>query len=64
MAKNYTRVIGSTDVYSRKIIDRNIDRLERLYSMEKDHRQKLAVVVDGLAARVRVLEAIIDTEDE
>lgn len=35
------RVIGSTDVYSRRHIDRNFDRLERLYQHEKERRKAL-----------------------
>ncbi len=50
MTKYQNRVIGSTDVYSRKHIDRNIDRLERLYFAHKSRIRELEIQISELVS--------------
>ncbi len=52
MTKHPVRVIGSTDVYSRKAIDRVTDRLDKL------HYLNLKKIGD-LKARITELERIV-----
>ncbi len=44
----YPKVIGSTDVYSRKHIDREFDRLERLRVHDKQSLRELRADVASL----------------
>ncbi len=39
------RVIGSTDVYSRKHIDRQLDRLDRLHDLHSQKIRDLRILV-------------------
>ncbi len=50
MTKYERRVIGSTDVYSRKHIDRQFDRLDRLRSRDKERIRELEQQVAALIA--------------
>ncbi len=52
MTKYTSRVIGSTDVYSRKHIDKQFDRLERLRGYDKES-------IRDLRKRVQELESLI-----
>ncbi len=45
MTKYTPRVIGSTDVYSRKHIDRQFDRLEKLRLLDKQRLRDLEALV-------------------
>lgn len=50
------RVIGSTDVYSRKYIDRQFDRLDRLHSANKDKITALKTQLASLRLHFKVFE--------
>ncbi len=56
-----TRVIGSTDVYSRKHIDRNHDRLDRRIDHHGDKLSKLKTLVADLQ---RLIIELFDSGDE
>ncbi len=60
MTKNYDkyRVIGSSDVYSRKHIDRQNDRLERLYHAHKGRIRELEDLIATLAAGLREARSV------
>ncbi len=51
-----TKVIGSTDVYSRKYIDREFDRLERLRVHDKQQLRALKTQMASLSLHFKVLE--------
>ncbi len=59
--RNYTKgVIGSTDVYGRKHIDRQLDRLDRLHDL---HSKKIS----DLRVALRHLEGLLprrESEEE
>ncbi len=60
-----TRVIGSTDVYSRKHIDRQHDRLDRLRVHDKERIRAIEArlrALEALLSRWRVSEKLIDEE--
>ncbi len=57
VTKYSKRVIGSTDVYPRKHIDRQVDRLERLHGYNKT---KIA----DLKARIAALEKLVQLRVE
>ncbi len=48
--KDSYRVIGSTDVYSRKHIDRQLDRLDRLHDLHTKKLHELRVALRHLEA--------------
>ncbi len=48
MTKYERRVIGSTDVYSRKHIDRALDRLDRLRVHDKQRIKQLEIALGDL----------------
>ncbi len=78
MTKYPTRVIGSTDVYSRKHIDRQIDRLERLYHAHKDRlrdlehelaelrsiQQRVVIAVQSAHDRINLIASIRASSEE
>lgn len=51
-----TRVIGSTDVYSRKHLDRQLDRLDRLHAANKQKIADLKQQLASLSLHFRVFE--------
>ncbi len=50
MTRYEKRVIGSTDVYSRKHLDRELDRLDRLRVHDKERIKILEIEVQALLA--------------
>ncbi len=71
-------MIGSTDVYSRKHIDREHDRLERLYFAHKDRirdlehdlaelrsiQQRVVIAVQSAHDRINLIASIRATTEE
>ncbi len=55
--KGVPRVIGSTDVYSKKHIDRALDRLDRLHDL---HSEKIRDLRRALAR----LQGLINADEE
>ncbi len=59
-----TRVIGSTDVYSRKYLDRALDRLDRLRVYDKNRLKMTEIAVGDLRHQVAHLRKALLEEVE